>query len=1222
MGRLVQLELENFKSYEGKQVVGPFSDFTCVIGPNGSGKSNMMDAVSFVLGVQSRNLRATHLKDLIFRKDADAPPARKASVKLIYQVSEDEVKDKAAGKEIHFTRSITSSGVSTYRLDNKDVTFEVYETTLKEIGVLVKARNFLVFQGDVESVASKSPAELTKLLEQISGSDAFRAEYEELRLKKDEAEEMTLFSIQKKRMFVTQKKEVKDQKDEAELFQHKQELLQEQKSEHVLMQIWRIKEGMEERQVAADGFKTDLRKVKEKEASLDEEIQDGKKELARVSKLFATVENDTAKKSKQVGELTPKLEETRARLKSLRKRLGELEKGIKTVQADKEQQTADVKDMKQHIKQLEEAEKNIQAQLDADASGALKLDAQKVEQYTKLREEVAARTASDRAEETTIEQDVNGKTLHVARIESQEASLRSEIESGDKLISEYSERLAKLKAAISEGTRDAESLKREREVKTTEMRKGQDRLTILTQELDEVNNKLKEAGEDRRRNKQEERLNEAIETMQRIFTGVHGKLVDLCRPIQKKYAQAVAVAAGKQMDAIIVETKQVAAECIRYLKDQRIGTCIFLPLDNMDANAKGIPDRLRLLAPTYRLCVDLMECDDKIKPALAYALGSTLVCETLEEAQDLCFSKGEKVKVVTTRGHVISKNGSMTGGASAGGGGDRWEEKEVERLKRRKTEIETEMTDIKRTIPSRQELVDLETKLKTLLTRIQFSEADRKVTEEKLAQLSQQKTLKNNALQSLRTELDTLKKDLAKLEKKHAQIHQKIREVEKDIFAPFSASVGVENIREYEEKQLKKHQDNVKKRTALQEQRASLVAQLEYALKRDFSGVLQRLQAQEGETERDIAAQDKQEAALLEKEEELRAALRSGNDKLATAKEEREKANRIVRVKQTARAAVLEERDLLSKRLSAEEIFVERARSQLHEVLQKALVEEIALPTIDVESESEHDDESLRWSGGTTKSGGKKRRSRGQGSTDDDDDDSSAGDTKSGKTTESTHFSQADNRAVVADRKKAARVDLSGISRKLKNMTKQQLADVEAALVKKMEALLAELETMQPNMHALERYEGVTEKLKECELELNEQQEKANDVNQRFEDVKKQRQKLFEDCFKHVSVALGVIYKDLTKSSKHPAGGNAYLTLENTDEPYSSGTRFTAMPPMKRFRDMDQLSGGEKTMAALALLFSIHSYRQAPFFVLDEVDAALDNVNVKKVRAALLLDCL
>jgi structural maintenance of chromosome 1 len=55
------------------------------------------------------------------------------------------------------------------------------------------------------------------------------------------------------------------------------------------------------------------------------------------------------------------------------------------------------------------------------------------------------------------------------------------------------------------------------------------------------------------------------------------------------------------------------------------------------------------------------------------------------------------------------------------------------------------------------------------------------------------------------------------------------------------------------------------------------------------------------------------------------------------------------------------------------------------------------------------------------------------------------------------------------------------------------------------------------------------------------------------------------------------------------------------------------MPPMKRFLDMEQLSGGEKTVAALALLFAIHSYRPAPFFILDEIDAALDNTNVQRV---------
>lgn len=55
------------------------------------------------------------------------------------------------------------------------------------------------------------------------------------------------------------------------------------------------------------------------------------------------------------------------------------------------------------------------------------------------------------------------------------------------------------------------------------------------------------------------------------------------------------------------------------------------------------------------------------------------------------------------------------------------------------------------------------------------------------------------------------------------------------------------------------------------------------------------------------------------------------------------------------------------------------------------------------------------------------------------------------------------------------------------------------------------------------------------------------------------------------------------------------------------------MPPLKRFRDMEHLSGGEKTIAALALLFAIHSWHPSPFFVLDEVDAALDNANVARI---------
>ena len=79
-------------------------------------------------------------------------------------------------------------------------------------------------------------------------------------------------------------------------------------------------------------------------------------------------------------------------------------------------------------------------------------------------------------------------------------------------------------------------------------------------------------------------------------------------------------------------------------------------------------------------------------------------------------------------------------------------------------------------------------------------------------------------------------------------------------------------------------------------------------------------------------------------------------------------------------------------------------------------------------------------------------------------------------------------------------------------------------------------------------------------------------------------------AFEHIASAIDRVYKELTQSESHPLGGTAYLSLESPEEPYNHGVKFTAMPPTKRFRDMEQLSGGEKTMAALALLFAIHRF--------------------------------
>ena len=154
---------------------------------------------------------------------------------------------------------------------------------------------------------------------------------------------------------------------------------------------------------------------------------------------------------------------------------------------------------------------------------------------------------------------------------------------------------------------------------------------------------------------------------------------------------------------------------------------------------------------------------------------------------------------------------------------------------------------------------------------------------------------------------------------------------------------------------------------------------------------------------------------------------------------------------------------------------------------------------------------------------------------------------------------------------------------------------------------------MAPNMRAVERLEGVESRLKTTEKEFEDSRRRAKKAKEDFQDVKDRRFDLFNKAFTHISEQIDAIYKELTKSASFPLGGQAYLDIEDSDEPYLDGIKYHAMPPLKRFRDMEHLSGGEKTMAALALLFAVHSYQPSPFFVLDEVDAALDNANVAKI---------
>lgn len=127
-------------------------------------------------------------------------------------------------------------------------------------------------------------------------------------------------------------------------------------------------------------------------------------------------------------------------------------------------------------------------------------------------------------------------------------------------------------------------------------------------------------------------------------------------------------------------------------------------------------------------------------------------------------------------------------------------------------------------------------------------------------------------------------------------------------------------------------------------------------------------------------------------------------------------------------------------------------------------------------------------------------------------------------------------------------------------------------------------------MKAMERLDEVEAKLAATTSDFDKARKSAKTAKERFTDVKNRRSNLFNSAYNHIAEKIDQVYKDLTRGPAAPMGGVAYLSLEDSEEPYLHGVKYHATPPMKRFSEMMQLSGGEKTMAALALLFAIHRW--------------------------------
>ncbi|XP_023637979.1 structural maintenance of chromosomes protein 1 [Capsella rubella] len=1143
-GKILQLEMENFKSYKGHQLVGPFKDFTAIIGPNGAGKSNLMDAISFVLGVRTGQLRGSQLKDLIYAfDDRDKEQrGRRAFVRLVYQMDD--------GVELHFTRTITSAGGSEYRIDNRVVNLDEYNGKLRSLGILVKARNFLVFQGDVESIASKNPKELTGLLEEISGSEELKKEYDELEEKKASAEEKAALIYQKKKTIGNEKKLKKAQKEEAEKHLRLQEELKALKRERFLWQLYNIENDIEKATEDLDSEKSNRIDVMSELENFEREAGKRKVEQAKYLKEIAQREKKIAERSSRLGKIQPELlrfKEEKARIKA---KIESNRKEVDRRKKEKGKHSKEIEQMQDSIKELNK-KMEILNKKRQDSSGKLPMLDSQLQDYFRIKEEAGMKTIKLRDEYEVLKRQHDTDLEALKNLEENYQQLINRENDLDEQIKGFESRQKEIEESSLEYKNETNSLKKELRALQERHRDAKNVFEKLKTKITEVEEKLSDLTAERYENERDSRLTQAVESLKRLFQGVHGRMTDLCRPNRKKYNLAVTVAMGRFMDAVVVEDENTGKDCIKYLKEQRLPPMTFIPLQSV--RVKPVFERLRNLGGTAKLVFDVIQFDPELENAVLFAVGNTLVCDELEEAKVLSWT-GERFKVVTVDGILLTKSGTMTGGTSGGmeAKSNKWDDKKIEGLKKQKEDYELQLENIGSIREMQMKESEILGKISGLEKKIQYAEIEKKSIKDKLPQLEQEKGIIIEEIKRIEPEVLKAKNQVDKRITEMKKLEKRINEIVDRIYKDFSQSVGVENIREYEDTQLKNATLEAEERLGLSNQLAKLKYQLEYEQNRDVGSRIRKLESSISSLETDLEGIQKTMSERKETAERITNEINNWKMEIGECKQKSEEYEKeILDWKKQASQATTSLTKVI-RQIHSKETQISQLISQKQEIIEKCELEHITLPVLsDAMEEDDSDGPQI-------------------------------------------DFNELDG-AYLHERRPSAR------------------EKVEAEFRQKIESKTSEIERTAPNLRALDQYEAIQEKEKQVSQEFEAARKEEKQVADAYNTVKQKRYELFMEAFNHIASNIDKIYKQLTKSNTHPLGGTAYLNLENEDDPFLHGIKYTTMPPTKRFRDMEQLSGGEKTVAALALLFSIHSYRPSPFFILDEVDAALDNLNVAKV---------
>ncbi|XP_050068218.1 structural maintenance of chromosomes protein 1A [Anopheles maculipalpis] len=1175
------IEVENFKSYRGRTTIGPLKRFSAVIGPNGSGKSNFMDAISFVMGEKTSSLRVRKLTELINGASIGRPISNRASVMarfIITSETEGEV-------EKTFQRSVINAS-SEYRINGSVVTPQHYLAELEKLGINVKAKNFLVFQGAVETIAIKNAKERTALFEEISGSGLLKEEYNRLKHEMQMAEEETQFTYQKKKGIAAERKEAKLEKQEADRYQS---LKQECSEKQVHYQLFRLFHNEKEsKRLKEDQIskQQELNIIEKRKEEADEVLKDKKKEAGKMSRETAKKEQEIREVEAEMSKRHPMFIKAKEKVMHTQKKL---DGALKTLEQARRADEAHQADIKKLVDELHEVEMK-RAAFENEVAGESKkrgsnvhLEQDLVQEYDRLKQKADATSGKhlihldsvnreQKSDQDLLDSEINKKTQIEENYKKIESEKNEALKRQEKLI----DHIKISKAGLEEQGRIKAELSQD--VGTSKVR-----IHEIQTELDNVREQLGDAKIDKHEDARRKKKQEVVELFKLEVPGVYDRMINMCQPTHKRYNVAVTKVLGKYMEAIIVDTEKTARRCIQILKEKMLDVETFLPLDYIQK--KPLKERLRNIAEprNVKLIYDVLKFSPpEIEPAVLFATNNALVCETPDDAMKVAYEiDRSRYDALALDGTFYQKSGIISGGShDLARKAKRWDEKHMAQLKLQKEKFTEELKEVMKKTRRQGELTTVESQIRGLENRLKYSQNDLETSKKNINEYDRQLADFTRQLDQIGPKISEIERRMQQRDLKIQDIKENMNNVEDDVYAEFCARIGVANIRQFEERELVLQQERAKKRAEFEQQIDRINNNLEFERSKDTSKNVQRWER---------AVQDDEDSLETYKQTEARQRLELQKDKDMIESMKQEKAAHKIKADQKEEEVAKARREVqtLAKELAAIQQSIanidsrmETMKSKRHNILMQAKMDAIEIPLL-------------------------------QGSMDDIGQQQTAQPTGVGQGGDNPADGTGGGSAY--ERESRIEIDYRKLEHHLKNLSDpDQIKKSGDMLAKELQAKLDTLEKIQtPNMKAMQKLDRVTEKIQSTNEEFEVARKKAKKAKAAFEKVKNERCTLFTNCCNHISDAIDAIYKQLSRNE----AAQAYLGPDNPEEPYLDGINYNCVAPGKRFQPMSNLSGGEKTIAALALLFAIHSFQPAPFFVLDEIDAALDNTNIGKVAS-------